>query len=120
MKPNELRIGNYIIDSHNGNIGQVTSGKVIDNLLDILKPIPLTEQWLLDFGFEKYYETVECGINEELEGFKLGDLDIMQDVYGNWFMCGMEFNVNRFKHVHQLQNLYFALTGEELAIKEKV
>jgi hypothetical protein len=26
--------------------------------------------------------------------------------------------INHIKHVHQLQNLYFALTGEELTIKD--
>jgi hypothetical protein len=30
----------------------------------------------------------------------------------------MPYKNDRFKYVHQLQNIYFALTGEELEIKE--
>ena len=35
----------------------------------------------------------------------------------NYFICDCPIDCN-IKFVHQLQNLYFALTGEELEIKK--
>lgn len=37
--------------------------------------------------------------------------------YGTYEFTGVESNRPRVKFLHQLQNLYFALTGEELTIK---
>jgi hypothetical protein len=69
-----------------------------------IKPIPLTEEWLLKFGFKKK-------VGNRFES----DL-LSQDIYfGNGYYIA---NVlPELKHVHQLQNLYFVLTGEELQIK---
>jgi hypothetical protein len=70
------------------------------------KPIPLTEEWLLRFGFEKKYKNYEMGDFMFFKGscsrisYKLSLIGI------------------NIKHVHQLQNLYFALTGEELKLKD--
>jgi len=58
------------------------------------KPIPLTEEWFLKFGFEG---------NSGTFAWKLSP-------------AGKVINVE-CKYVHQLQNLYFALTGEELILK---
>jgi len=69
-------------------------------------PIPLTEEWLLKFGFLK----------TNGYGFKM---------FGNWLQKEDDvywYNVNgnfvEIKHVHQLQNLYFALTKKELVLQE--
>jgi hypothetical protein len=83
-----------------------------------VQPIPLTEEWLLKFGFAK------------TENGWLA-LDICNDwSYLYWErLAGLELSVNKYqitmphiKYVHQLQNLYFALTGEELTdtLNEKV
>jgi hypothetical protein len=75
------------------------------------KPIELTEEWLLKFGFEKPAHTWICNI------FHLTEWD---DFPLNWAVA-MNKNgaivVLKLKYVHQLQNLYFALTGEELIDK---
>lgn len=75
-----------------------------------LNPIPLTEEWLLKFGLTKtnggnfscndicVYDNLE-NINISLEN---GDISVE-------LRCP--------KYIHQLQNLYFALTGEELETK---
>jgi len=102
---------------------------------DNLKPIPLTEEWLFKFGFEfkdldtKKYPTLTYGFyyGHEDTGFNLhlyedseeimealnieGWSDGFYFVYDNWSVW------RRINYVHQLQNLYFALYGEELELK---
>ena len=72
--------------------------------LDI-DPIPLTEEWLVKFGFENG------------NYFILNNVIIYKD-YNNKYRYEYNYGQTWVKHVHQLQNLYFALTGEELVIKE--
>ena len=119
MKASELRIGNLVksigieyvvckVDSH-GNITGV-EGNTSFNLDRTTEPIPLTEEWLLKFGFDL--------INNEYYQSRNHDLKLHWTVNKNKMIP--EFNEKRFvtgydfKYVHQLQNLYFALTGHEL------
>jgi len=69
----------------------------------LLEPIPLTEEWLLNFGYTK----------EDSNFWNLGH--IVWEYDGGVFICNK--NGITLKYVHQLQNLYFALTGRELTIK---
>ena len=71
-----------------------------------LKPIPLTEEWLLKFGFEPSNFKKGCY-------FLNGRLLVPKEGY--YFDYGASVNL---KHVHQLQNFYFALTVEELELKQ--
>lgn len=78
------------------------------NMLEYLEFIPLTEQWLLDFGFEKSSDffAKRHGVN---------GLEII--VYNPNMQFEFQLGKGRnkvLKHVHQLQNLYFALTGNKL------
>jgi hypothetical protein len=77
-----------------------------DNIKDYT-PIPLTEQWLIDFGFENVSlgEWEKENILLDNEYTDKGIWNIVEES-----QC-LTINV---KHVHQLQNLYFALTGKEL------
>jgi len=112
MKASELRLGNLIYDipERGGKIISVNKVWIDDDgeslYFDLCNPIPLTEEWLLKFGFEKkdsiFSKTLLFGILQK---------------NGIFFCEIMEGGVN-VKCVHQLQNLYFALTGEELEIKE--
>ena len=78
-------------------------------------PIKLTEEWLLKFGFS---------VRKSL-GFEAYDLDDTYTIYYNTtatpygfeLSFGVDFEIE-IKHVHQLQNLYFALTGDELELKQ--
>ena len=84
-----------------------------DEFLELLvKPIPLTEEWLLKFGFKK--DTMSFWGGWLSPSFDLGSQlrirTYSEDTY--------QMREVRLKHVHQLQNLYFALTGEELIIHE--
>lgn len=108
MEASELKIGNLIYKCYpEGN--EVVEVKNISenfvNSLDIssIKPIPLTDEWLFKLGFKKVYETCY-----QYKDFEINDKFIMMDI---------DITV-QLKYVHSLQNLYFALTGEELTIKE--
>lgn len=73
--------------------------------IEVFKPIPLTEEWLIKFGFLKYAGLYELNTGD----FELiyNEDHISLDVEGQWLTLGVY-------HVHQLQNLFFALTGKEL------
>jgi len=84
-----------------------------------LKPIPLTEEWLLKFGFEKVaciHEIYEIETN--LNNVKYFNIQISEGALIASVDCyGKETNIAELKYVHSLQNLYHALTGEELELK---
>jgi hypothetical protein len=79
------------------------------------KPIPLTEQWLKDFGFEKELDNsmVKGDIAIFLDRRFKTNLFLRDNQENKWF----SFN-SKVEYVHQIQNLYFALTGEELTINQ--
>lgn len=106
MKANELRIGNWV--DYKGNNVQWDNTDFVDGTAcRISNPTPLTEEWLLKFGFKK-----------KIDGkwVKYGLLFI-KDPDDSWYP---ELGGDDWQHfvyveyVHQLQNLYFSLTGEEL------
>jgi hypothetical protein len=110
MKASELRIGNSIMQ--NNELVFVTWWRL--ELMEKNKieynPIPLTEEWLLKFGYKKgkiYYTEKEHGIIS----FYFNDSDELKCEVYDW-------TYDNIKYVHQLQNLYFALTSEELEIKD--
>jgi DNA modification methylase len=121
MKANELRIGNLY--NQFGNIHQV-NGHIISELEKApqgqlwCKPIPLTEEWLLKFGFEFKAEELGVKFYEKQVGIDF----ICFSKEGHWNINSgesywyMDRNFKSPQFVHQLQNLYFALTNEELTI----
>ena len=126
MKANELRIGSLInaLDSigvvsicgirENGEVLDFT-GEIIETGFALSKdcsPIPLTEEWLVRFGFQKAKVTDCYG----------GHISPISDknnfairIKNNGWHNG--FSYSETKYVHQLQNLFYALTGEELTVK---
>lgn len=117
MISSELRIGNYVMYTENIlTISSIDKKRVVlddyNRPLDFLvrflnqiKPIPLTEEWLIRFGFggtREYYYDTEIGAIE----FYFEDEILVCDIYDS--------RNKNIKYVHQLQNLYFALTGKEL------
>ena len=116
MDAKELRIGNYVKDHlgrfqkvsetrSNAYICYLSNGHKLKYKLNTTNPIPLTEEWLVKFGFVK--DKLEVGL------YHFNDLEIFLPNYFTW---KTQF-LNNIKHVHQLQNLYFALTNEELKLK---
>jgi len=115
MKETELMIGNWVYLTPIPTRAIYTKQFSIDNFGDLendritIKPIPLTEEWLIKFGFQD-------------NTIRIGEMQIIFDEdYGSYYLGDeQEIGLNpdlEIKHVHQLQNLYFALTNEELTIK---
>ena len=69
------------------------------------EPIPLTEEILLKCGFEYDGDGI-YGVDNVYYDFYFSKTGVV--------VRGLN---NKIYHLHQLQNLYFALTGEELTIK---
>ena len=78
-----------------------------------LKPIPLTDAWLTKFGFFKFNNA--WVLKEPSSDMRKFDFSI-------WGLGELRYNtaeiVPPLEYVHTLQNLFFALTGEELKITE--
>jgi len=132
MKANELRIGNYV-KSNDVNMAPyftVTASFLKQNENEMswfIDPIPLSQNWLEKLGFEKnkdnrwmrgksryaifYFEYYATGEDNCMWRIEYHDTDYGRNEYKD---CNQWGDV--IKYVHQLQNLYFALTGEELTI----
>jgi hypothetical protein len=116
MKATDLRIGNWVnlYDDYNSEVTGLTNTNKVwcvnnphnENCAwnpDKIKPIPLTEGWLKKLGFEKALN----GWWDETENWCCNNND---------FYLGAKMFLAKVDYVHQLQNLYFALTGKELTI----
>jgi hypothetical protein len=119
MNANELMIGNYIdkrgdkckiASIHTDNTIRIFNNDETDTwgafALRIFEPIPITEQWLLDFGFIK-----------DLDGFYRKKTSSMIEVLfsdNKVLVTNQSVCLSQIKSVNQLQNLYFSLTGIHL------
>ena len=120
LQPQELRIGNLVYSLETNDIQKIRGINEeyvsIDTVTfdyvsyDEIEPIPLTEEWLLKFGYignEPIFSEISTiftnGIHKIWKPFN----KFLDDTY--------RFEIN---YVHQLQNLYFALKGEELQFKQ--
>ena len=125
INANELRRGNIITYIKINKKKQVIVSGIATTMIackecatgfEHFEPIPLSEDWLLKFGF------VKCGnliTTQTIKAPIIGSFSLLLSE-GKWFFVPnvrIEWSVE-ITHVHQLQNLYFALTGEELKIKE--
>lgn len=79
-------------------------------LIDSIAPIPLTKEIILTCGFE------DMGYN--LYSYKNLFLNCNDDNFGIEISSNEDsfFSNVRISSLHQLQNLYFSLTGEELEV----
>lgn len=129
MKASEVRIGN-IIESFNtnGNPNEWIEWKInyawqieeVEYAEEIKKEwfrgIPLTEEWLLKFGFKsvgKLHPTYKFK-HLIIEASLMHDHYILRQIINKDDSLALNQNL---RYVHQLQNLFFCLTGEELTIK---
>jgi hypothetical protein len=109
MKANELRIGNYL-NTINGvkRVSDISIDRYCWFTDNQCEPIQLTEEWLVKFGFEKELDRVYRKNKSHMIEFIF---------YEEGVLCtSQSVCLNKIKHIHQLQNLYFALTGEELVL----
>jgi hypothetical protein len=117
MKAQELRIGNYL----KKNVVVKIDAKIIFDIwieAEDYEPIPLTEEWLLKFGFVK--EPRDSG--EVAFCMSENDCNVIIQDFGDGFLFIWElsFMGKPIKYVHELQNIYFALQGEELIYNELI
>jgi len=114
IQANELRIDNLVM--WDGKICKtdplLISVLYEDGLHPDTTPIPLTEEWLVKFGFEN-------GTTQDLKVITNATItkNGMREGFWNLYLGHNAIDVN-FKYIHQLQNLYFALTGTELELTE--
>lgn len=123
IQAKELRIGNYLYYRDKESFLEVVSlGSRFETInergllygsddIEEYKPIPLTEEILLKCGFE-YSSKDWLELKYKNLIFNTDRSVNMSVVYLNTCNDWLEI-----KHLHQLQNLYFALTGKELEIK---
>lgn len=108
VQANELRLGNYVIDTVTNTCGKIKGISSLDN--DIYEGIPLTPEILEKCGFE--YKHLPPKEHYFSNGMVVIDTYKTKDAfYYNGHFCDVSLD-----YVHQLQNLYFALTGKELEI----
>ena len=124
IQANELRIGNFVkFNAFPLNvrmqIDEIDFEDILGGYFTDIDPIPLTEEWLIKFGFKQYNDF----------GVKFNTFDLMP-------LCGFAYDTDtkqviiqekrnsmshwierKIEYVHELQNLYFALRGQELTIK---
>jgi len=122
MNVAELRIGShYHYEGSEIKLDGSTLACYLNNeLKSPLYSVLLTEKWLLDFGFKKIvYDSEETGYGTEYD-LVTDDFTLS---YSDDFSLSISYtkdllaiipNIDLFKYVHQLQNLYFSLKGEEL------
>jgi hypothetical protein len=87
------------------------------------RPIPLSEEWLRKFGFsDKEYQEGFIGIDVNHMNFVLTKPNKMGD-FQEYFAWEYKNDIwpkyNELKFIHELQNLFYCLTGEELVINEQ-
>jgi serine protease inhibitor len=84
---------------------------------DNFEPIHLSEEWLIWFGFTKNKLSMYlCLPNDNDECKPFFNKDSLSK-YTQLLQSNDLLPISTFQYVHQLQNIYFALTGEELTIK---
>lgn len=125
IKAGELRIGNWVQYQRNPitvELKQVIGvsedsitilegnqdGSCYPKSCNLFSPIPLTEEWLVKFGFRQVMK------KDNYITFNNGVIKI--SLFSKY--CVVRGHGITIQYVHQLQNLYFALTGEELELKK--
>lgn len=141
LKPTDIRIGNFLLHKDSEYIACVTeihknrqglpdpheywlsaTGVYRDYMcnypLSGFEPIKLSEEWIkkfkqIDFRYDKYVFVagmVRYDIDINHKRYQSEDITIIAE-YDN-----IQLAIFSITYLHQLQNLYYALTGEELKL----
>ena len=121
LKATDLRIGSWVLyRNYKGETNsdksfhplQIASGRQIDFLADHpkrYKPIEISPEWLEKIGFE---------LVDDYHTLYANHFCIEISFFSDKPVLFLESNENApIEYVHQLQNLYHSLTGQELTIK---
>jgi hypothetical protein len=126
MTAKNYRIGNYIMFGelrHEVTYHDIRNLYKSENTLsESYKDIPLTPEWFIKLGFTKGNKCYKTAYSIEV----LKTDFYLRPSYKGGFYWGFNISDNKLdcelndvkpiKYVHELQNLYFALTGEDLRI----
>jgi hypothetical protein len=121
VKANELRIGNILIEYYSINdepaqrYFTIKTGEDIDCVDEGFEPIPLTPEILEKCGFN--WSIYHQAFHKHDDEHKIYDIN---ECHPNGFQFST-FKKNQligvpFYYLHQLQNLYMCLSGEELEV----
>lgn len=116
IKPKELRIGNLVhaeVGLPSLEVHEMLYADFCEPLtFQLIHPIPITEEWLIKLGFK---------IPSKNESHPFGNykntsarIIISRNYQTNGYQTDGNIDI---KYVHQLQNIYFYLTGEELVLQ---
>jgi hypothetical protein len=140
MKAESLRIGNWVeyfgknkqidgiksMSTKEGYAVEIISTDVHGNSIreytpldsQSLKPIPLTEEWVLRFGFEIKEDPESVFYSIYFDGLTNGSVEIGRTKGCSFYYFENINFITQIKHVHEMQNIFHALTGEELKLKK--
>lgn len=123
LTPQSLRIGNLLQERNSGATGTVSapSGNAeMHSWIDQYEPIPITQEWLEKFGFEKDDSGEDPSHPDYVEWYRkeFPVIGILCQSSDKMFLFDENTDTLRIYYVHQLQNLVYALTGQELTIKQ--
>ena len=117
LEAKELRLGNYIYKLDTPVRVEVETFRNVKAMLFPYSPIPITEEILIKCGIERasWRESSPLYLN----GNKTSHPDVISiSLYSNF--CRIKIvdkTVRTLKYLHELQNLYFARTGEDFEIE---
>jgi hypothetical protein len=109
MKATQFRIGNLVSwKNDSGKEFEITLQSLYEGANLDWMPIPITEEWLLRFGFKK----------TNMLGFRIKTDEYEYIEFNSVLLCWVNGTKKPIKYIHQLQNVYFALTQKELKLKK--
>ena len=124
LEAKDLRIGNLVMD--NAKVKIVTSGMISN--WDIIKrdyagyePIPITEEWLLKLGFLLEYDEgdIKYYVKSTNHNFGIKGYDNSEWYIYHEYPFSDDYTIlKELAWVHELQNVWFSLTDEELTLNE--
>lgn len=135
MEVEDLRIGNFI--NFEGDFYtveqicfdgwlQLDNGQ-LNTYISECTPIEITEEWLMKLGFKKHKNIIGSYIKTPKNtakgyGFRLHTQhpfdELFSEIYEIYMLESQIHVYGGLKYIHHLQNLYYALTSEELKYKE--
>ena len=117
IKAQDLRIGNYLRCNDIEMSSYFIVNKIdISIISDFIEPIQLSEEILLKCGFS----ITESILHENTNAYEIkswGRIVLINGILQSDEFYLLDGLSTEIKYLHQLQNLYFALTNEELTIQ---
>lgn len=114
MRAEELRIGNLVEYGIGREPVSITGHDLFAGVEGRpFRPILLTEYWLKRFGFKINTKRDDESVSFDYMNIGLFYIGMFNDE--GWLLDAFD-SMPPMQYVHQLQNLYFALTGEELKL----